>query len=170
MVEFLRTPAQAAWPGLLYCSARGLATVLGIGGLTIHSSRRRFAARLNSGVSAYGSGKSGYRRSYGNRRSFGGVPSSLDRLVGSVVLKHAKRGKAIFHVHMPSSDFRDYYACWRASHSAPNGRYVGRTGIACKWQQKFGKCNLCSIRARDSNCLPCCWTLLFRICPAQVAA
>ena len=37
-------------PDLLYCSARGWVAVLGIGGLTSHSSRCRFAARLNSGV------------------------------------------------------------------------------------------------------------------------
>ena len=42
--------AQAVGPDLLYCSARGWVAVLGIGGLTSHSSRRRFAARLNSGV------------------------------------------------------------------------------------------------------------------------
>ena len=42
--------ARAAEPDLLYCLARGWVAVLGIGGLTSHSSRCRFAARLNSGV------------------------------------------------------------------------------------------------------------------------
>ena len=45
-----QAPAQAVGPDLLYCSARGWVAVLGIGGLTSHSSRCRFAARLNSGV------------------------------------------------------------------------------------------------------------------------
>ena len=45
--------ARAAGPDLLYCSARGWVAVLGIGGLTSHSSRCRFAARLNSGVRRY---------------------------------------------------------------------------------------------------------------------
>ena len=45
-----QTPAQVVGPDLLYCSARGWVAVLGIGGLTSHSSRCRFAARLNSGV------------------------------------------------------------------------------------------------------------------------
>ena len=47
-----QTPSQAVGPDLLYCSARGWVAVLGIGGLTSHSSRCRFAARLNSGVRA----------------------------------------------------------------------------------------------------------------------
>ena len=42
--------ARAAGPDLLYCLAKGWVAVLGIGGLTSHSSRCRFAARLNSGV------------------------------------------------------------------------------------------------------------------------
>jgi len=46
--------AQAVGPDLLYRSGQGLGRksgqVPGSGGLTSHSSRRRFAARLNSGV------------------------------------------------------------------------------------------------------------------------